>query len=145
MICRDLSNTEPPEAHPWTVRIEPFEGIGIKIRYPREFIESTKRKFVRVLGVDLIVVARRDIHGHPLRQSTYTRPDCFEVRAGFNQESDDSDFFVCFTNQKLVKPKDYEQYTTLPYFWIAFYSSLQGGFISPREEDTLILQLELIY
>lgn len=136
-------DNKPSECHPYTVVIEPYDDDITIIKYPPEFVESNRRKAVHVVAVNVVVQTDDDAYGNPFNQTQYLLPQHIAVHASFNQEYDNSNQFICMTNEQLIVPKIYRQYTTQLAFKLWFQDIMTDEIIGIPGNVKVVMQLIL--
>ena len=137
------SSYRPAVKRHYSVKIPEMENPLIVVQYPHEFVESPNKKFVRVLAVNVTCIATEDAFGNEFANGQYLKPSHIAFHATFNQEYDNSNHFICMSNEQLVKAKEYEQYTTQMSFKLWFKDELSGDLLTPDDQVSIIIQLEL--
>ena len=94
----------------------------LTVKYPEEFVRSTRRKFVKVLSFKMIV-KMRDVTADAMSLNSEPHyinvaPDYYGLHADFDQDFEKLNLtnYICNSNEILNQPLCYEQYTTKPTF-----------------------------
>ena len=94
----------------------------LTVKYPEEFVRSTRRKFVKVLAFKMIIkyadVTTDTSSKNPVPHYLNEAPIYYGLHADFDQDFEKLNLtnYICNSNEILNQPLCYEQYTTKPTF-----------------------------
>ena len=130
---------------PYTYIIKPNNAEYTIIECPSEFYRSWNAKYVRVHVIDLIAGVNTDAYGVQFINTEYLKPEHIAVHATFNQESDDTNHFICMANEHFTPPKSFKIYTSQIFFKLWFVDIIDNQLVKINDNVKAIVQLEFVF
>lgn len=114
----------------------------VVFEYPNEFFRSRNPKYVRVYSINFITKVDTDAYGVRYLAECFLSPDHIAVHATFNQETDDTNHFICMTNEHFNPPKTFKIYSSRVFFTMWFMDVIAGESVPIDKDSRIIVQLE---